>query len=57
MCINEDSDLSILGICFTEIKQYNKVAVELIEIRSRSLEVPGMEVDDLKEILEFICTG
>ena len=55
--MNGDSDLSILGICFSEIKQYNKVAEELIEIRSRSLEVTGMEVDDLKEILEFICTG
>ena len=34
-----------------------KIAKELIEIRSGDLEVPGMEVEELKEILEFICTG
>ena len=33
------------------------IVKELIEIRSGELEVPGMEVDDLKEILECICTG
>jgi hypothetical protein len=30
---------------------------EIIEIRSGGLEVPGMEIDELEEILEYICTG
>ena len=33
------------------------IVKELIEIRSGGLEVPGMEVDELEDILEFICTG
>ena len=33
------------------------IVKELIEIRSGGLEVPGMDSDELEEILEFICTG
>ena len=33
------------------------IAEELIDIRHGGLEVPGMEDDELKEILDYICTG
>ena len=33
------------------------IAQEIIDIRHGGLEVPGMEADELKEILDYICTG
>ena len=34
-----------------------KIAQEIIDVRHGGLEVPGMEADELKEILDYICTG
>ena len=33
------------------------IAQELIDIRHGGLKVPRMEADELKEILDYICTG
>ena len=33
------------------------LAIELVEIRSGSLEVHGMEIDEIHQILQYVCTS
>ena len=57
----EELEVGQVDFEYHEVKEINAWRVgfikELIELRYGELEVPGMEVDEIKQILDYISAG
>ena len=56
----EELNAGTIDFDYNEVEEADEWKIsllqEIIEIRSGGLEVPGMEIDKLEEILEYFCT-